>query len=444
MPTYPILNRDAFNPGGVMDAPDLGTRMAALRAQQGQALAPEDVQRLAVRQGLEQANGAAAQPALTGGALAMALRPSTGGYTAPGHGGIDVNSYTGSMYNGTAQPRAGYQPAPTFEAAADKILSARNVTPSTGSGPAGPVGTASAQPALTGGALAMALQPGGAPGAMPSPQASAQPALDPRSLATLLQGSRLDTAMMSAPGEEHAQRQRLLTLQGDEAQRRQDQDAANLTAARGAIGTEGDEATGAEVLRRYLAAGGDGTGGMGQLVAAAAKPPKEKRELQTITLKDDEGKPVTFAWDGASAPQRISKERLPEKPQSGAGKLLEDAARLEASGDVENGKMLRAIAAKQAEDKPLDPIAYAMTGGKLEDYASYAAAFKKASASLKEKPGTAEKPAATAPAAKAPAAPAAAPAAAGAAPLISSQAEFDQLAKGAKFKLPDGRTGVKK
>lgn len=51
---------------------------------------------------------------------------SAGPGTAPGHGGIDVRSYTGSLYSpGGPVPNPGYQPQPSAEASADRVLRAR-------------------------------------------------------------------------------------------------------------------------------------------------------------------------------------------------------------------------------------------------------------------------------------------------------------------------------
>ena len=50
------------------------------------------------------------------------LRPA---YTPPGHGGINVRSYTGSRYGGGAQADPAFQPGPTTEERADAVLRQR-------------------------------------------------------------------------------------------------------------------------------------------------------------------------------------------------------------------------------------------------------------------------------------------------------------------------------
>jgi len=71
--------------------------------------------------------GTAAQPSPnpTAPVRTTPLTPAGPG-PAPGRGGIDVRSYTGSMYSrGGAMPNPGYQPQPSAEAAADRALKAR-------------------------------------------------------------------------------------------------------------------------------------------------------------------------------------------------------------------------------------------------------------------------------------------------------------------------------
>ena len=141
--------------------------------------------------------------------------------------------------------------------------------------------------------------------------------------------------------------------------------------------TGGDVPEGDEMMRRYLAAGGNDPR-HAEMLVAAAKPKKQDRRLETITLKDEQGNPVNFAWDGASAPQRIGREARETKPLSGPGKLLQDAKTLEAAGDATSAKLLRDIASKQAEDKPMDITAFVISGGKPEEYRDYVSQFRAA------------------------------------------------------------------
>lgn len=71
--------------------------------------------------------GTAAQPSPnpTQPVRAGLRMPTPGPSTAPGRGGIDVRSYTGSMYRPGATPTPGYQPQPSAESAADRALRAR-------------------------------------------------------------------------------------------------------------------------------------------------------------------------------------------------------------------------------------------------------------------------------------------------------------------------------
>lgn len=99
---YPQLNQDPFKTGGVMDRPDLQTRKAALMARLGQALSPMDATRLAQREGLEQEN---AFQAAGGAALSPGQNPMMAGLPQQ-QGGIDVRSYTGSMWAPQGSPMA--------------------------------------------------------------------------------------------------------------------------------------------------------------------------------------------------------------------------------------------------------------------------------------------------------------------------------------------------
>jgi hypothetical protein len=57
---------------------------------------------------------------------ARPVRPAfPGPGSAPGRGGVDVRSYTGSLYNGTATPDPNYRPQPSAEDTADRVLRAR-------------------------------------------------------------------------------------------------------------------------------------------------------------------------------------------------------------------------------------------------------------------------------------------------------------------------------
>lgn len=141
-----------------LDDPDQNVRRIELKRRAGQALTNREYDRLAartaaenqvkkeggvVRQTLPREPDAGeayrlsyegtrrlfdgGQPAVSGTAAAPSpnpITPVTTGLTrrAPG---IDVNSYSGSRYNGTATPIAGYQPQPSADAGADRILRAR-------------------------------------------------------------------------------------------------------------------------------------------------------------------------------------------------------------------------------------------------------------------------------------------------------------------------------
>lgn len=179
-----------------------------------------------------------------------------------------------------------------------------------------------------------------------------------------------------------------------------------------------------EAMRRYLAAGGNDRT-QADMIIAAAKPQKTERKLETITLKDEQGNPVSFAWDGASAPQRISaKPAAPEKPMSSAGKLLSDAKTLETAGDTENAKLLRTIAAKQGEDKPMDITAFLISGGEASKYRDYVDQFRAdraKSVTPGKEPDTAKD----------------------AEPPTVSPEQARQLPKGTKFKTTDGRILIK-
>lgn len=78
--------------------------------------------------------GAATVNPRTLAAVNQAATPTTPGaapsplrraWTPPGHGGIDVNSYSGSRYAGNATPISGYQPAETSEQAAENVMTGR-------------------------------------------------------------------------------------------------------------------------------------------------------------------------------------------------------------------------------------------------------------------------------------------------------------------------------
>jgi len=111
---YPQLNQDPFK-AGVMDRPDLQTRKAALMVKLGQALGPQDLTRLAQRQGLEEQN------ALSVTADFNNRQPGQPGYS--GRVGQPDNPMLSGAWS-MGQPSRGYVPGgnPAF---ADTMARAR-------------------------------------------------------------------------------------------------------------------------------------------------------------------------------------------------------------------------------------------------------------------------------------------------------------------------------
>jgi hypothetical protein len=213
-----------------------------------------------------------------------------------------------------------------------------------------------------------------------------------------LEEEQMKRRRMQAQMEEDQMKRRVMQAQMDQIAAAQTRDQRNLAAAQGAVAPqmalpspaavgaafnggapvpqaamqvpEGDEA-----VRRYIAAGGNDPT-QARMLMDAAKPQKTARELQTITVKDEAGNPVSFVWDGASAPQRIGQPKATVKPLSAPGKLLADADALEKQGDKDNAKLLRDIAAKQGEDKPMTLTDYLISGGSPETFKDYVESFK--------------------------------------------------------------------
>lgn len=124
------LTNDPFATGGVMDAPDLQTRIARNRRASGLPLTADQERRLAVREGLESGDLARQTPGISS-LLRPGAAPVPGSASGlnPGRGPIDVNSYVGSRYapgNENPAPAPGYA-APTYnrEASADALLRGR-------------------------------------------------------------------------------------------------------------------------------------------------------------------------------------------------------------------------------------------------------------------------------------------------------------------------------
>lgn len=182
--------------------------------------------------------------------------------------------------------------------------------------------------------------------------------------------------------------------------------------------------TGEEMIRRYLQAGGEPNAGTAHMLMAAAKP-QAQPQLQTIVLQDENGKPVTFAWDGRSAPQRITTKDAKDVTQTmliggkqytvGPGNKYFD----EKGAPVEFGA-----------EKPMTATDWIISGQKPEDYKKYRDAFASATA-----PAPAPAPSSAAPAGTG---------AAGAAPpVVKTKADRDALPPGTPYVGPDGKMYVK-
>lgn len=167
-----MLNPNPFQAGGVMDEPDLQVRTAALRFRAGAPMSAQDFRRIAVRQGLERQNEPVGGQSTS--ALTTALR-------AANPGGIDVRSYTGSMWAPDGPMAA--RPLP---AGAPRVgepgggIQVRNYTGSMFRGGQPVVGAGGGMTVPSG-----MLAPAGA-----DPALAAAP--DPRSVAGLLRGTTAD------------------------------------------------------------------------------------------------------------------------------------------------------------------------------------------------------------------------------------------------------------
>src|SRR5687768_7844380 len=88
--------------------------LSSYKAAQGATLTPQDAARLSEHMSVQAQAG---QP--TASELTSMMRQGLGPR------GIDVKSYTGSMWNGTATAIPGYSPQPSAEAGADRALTAQ-------------------------------------------------------------------------------------------------------------------------------------------------------------------------------------------------------------------------------------------------------------------------------------------------------------------------------
>ncbi len=172
-----------------MDAPDLTVRRAALKTQLGQALTPEELRRLAIRQGLEDENS---RPAGGAGMASLAAARSVPA-SAMTPQGIDVRAYAGSMWApaGSAMaPRElpGARSLPPADIAARRVDSAMDLPDPAEVGAAWRAGRSI--PSAT-------IRPTFSPAADVARARLAAPRVgeiepDPRSVGRLLRGGRLD------------------------------------------------------------------------------------------------------------------------------------------------------------------------------------------------------------------------------------------------------------
>ncbi len=274
---------------------DLDTRKAVIAAQQGQALTPYQLTRLANRQAIDEENAQGASPiyggADQGNARAMQNAAAAG---AVGPRGIDVNSYSGSIYGppGSAQPIPGYQPKPSADQAADALLRSRYGAPPNERGQIDIAGANGTRAVPSAAAMSVTASEPTAddsarneatPGLMAPPYAPASqptaPAAGP--LASMLKSSRLDPGVREL-GEQVTRANLEATRLGTQATASAIEDRNRSgAAARAAIepGEDGAVPSGDEILRNYIRNGGriDPS-----IITAAARPARETPRLVDV------------------------------------------------------------------------------------------------------------------------------------------------------------------